>query len=117
MEWKRYEFHPSWNDYPLGPDTPDACPDGWTSHTWKLSVEQQQVSLVTDECAVCTKGITNGSLDDCLEMPPIEGTLAFDSDHGPEGEGLGGWHYDTRCDCNWWWTFTPLANPPGGDGS
>jgi len=112
MECEGYAFNPSLNRYPLGPDTPEACPAGWTSHTWKLSIEEQQISLVTDECIVCSKGITNGALDDCLEMSPIVGTLAFDSDHGPDGYDLGGWHYDTRCDCNWWWTFTPS---PEGD--
>jgi len=103
MHWTTYEFNPTFDAYPLGPECPDACPDGWASHVWKVGIEEHQVTLFTDECAVCSRGITNGALDDCLEMSPIEATLEFGSDCG----NLGGWHGTDRCDCGWWWVLTP----------
>lgn len=114
MEWRRYEFNPSMSDMMIGPDAPDACPDGWESHTWQVSIEEHQVVLSTDECSVCSRGIHNGSLDDCIEMAPINVTLKFDTDCS--NDELGGWHYDQRCDCDWWWTLTPSKYPKVNDG-
>lgn len=104
----RVEDDGSMSAWPLGPPKPMECVDGWASHRWHLSVEMGSITLSTDECRLCSDGASSSDLLEALCLD-LDGRLEFDSDHGPEGRGLGGWHFDTRCDCNWWWTFVPTT--------
>ncbi len=97
-------------DVPL----PAACPDGWASHTWTLGIADCSITLSTTECVVCSRGFEYAMACEFVvgEFPV---SIAFDSDHGPSGEGLGGWHYIEPCDCNWWWTVTPVSSDAAAD--
>ncbi len=87
--------------FPLGPEKPISCVDGWESHTWKLSIEADQIHLSTD-CRLCTDGFWAFDHDD-MGMGPVDVSLEF----VPECDNLGGWHGLTRCDCGWQYLLTP----------
>ena len=44
----------------LGPPCPMACPDGWESHTWNMTIEEGQVGMSTD-CPICDRGVAGGA--------------------------------------------------------
>lgn len=98
--WEVTTYEPEY-----GPPKPGACIHGWASHTWTISFDYSSWSLTCD-CKLCTDGFSESdAMESIVGEIPVR--IAFDSDHGPEGKGLGGWHYDTRCDCNWWWEVRP----------
>ena len=82
----------------IGPKKPWACTDGWTSHTWTVSIEEGQFGFKSD-CRLCTDGI------DELEREHLggefEATLHCHKEYG-------GGYYDPET--YYWWEIVPITS-------
>lgn len=90
-------------DAPATEPTAEACPVGVEGHEWRITIHVGSLNM-TSGCEQCDQEVLGYADIDIIEMPTeIVGTIKYAEDH----PNLGGWHFDTPCDCNWWFEFTP----------
>jgi hypothetical protein len=79
------------------------CEIGPEGHDWRMTVTEGHVGFGSG-CDQCDDAVLGPIGNDALEMPTeVVGKIKFT----PEHPNLGGWHGDMRCDCGYWWEFTP----------
>ena len=100
-KWMIMEDTASMAASPLGPPKPDACVDGWSAHTWSLSIEEGQPGLSCD-CNLCHDGFNgiHGPDMDLMEMEAIDVRISIEHEPGQPWYGV---------DPYWWIGITPVT--------
>ena len=89
-----WEIVPPTPDF-IGPPAPLACEAGWTSHTYTLLIQDGAMSLSTDECPACNRGIQD------LEWEYLQGEFPVRLTFNKETHG----YYNPEIDV--WWEIEP----------